>query len=133
MIESGGESRAESGDRLYRQLFNEMIAGVALHDIVLDGSGTPVDYRFLQVNPEFEKLTGLKAEEIVGRRALEVIPDLEHEWIERYGRVALTGIPDQFESYSAGLRRHFLVRAFRPAPGQFAALFVDVTERARAE
>ncbi len=133
MIELGGESRTEGGDRLYRQLFNEMIAGVALHDIVLDGSGTPVDYRFRQVNAEFERLTGLNAEAIVGRRVLEVIPDLEREWIERYGRVALTGIPDQFENYSAALGRHYLVRAFRPAPGQFAALFIDVTERTRAE
>jgi PAS domain S-box-containing protein len=133
MIESGGRSRTEGDDGLYRQLFNEMIAGVALHEIVLDGSGTPVDYRFLQVNAEFEKLTGLKAGKIVGRRVLEVIPDLEHEWIERYGRVALTGVPDEFESYSAALGRHYMVRAFRPAAGQFAALFIDVTERTRAE
>jgi len=133
MIESGGRSRTEGDDGLYRQLFNEMIPGVALHEIVLDGSGTPVDYRFLQVNAEFEKLTGLKAGKIVGRRVLEVIPDLEHEWIERYGRVALTGVPDEFESYSAALGRHYMVRAFRPAAGQFAALFIDVTERTRAE
>ena len=133
MTDSGGAIRAGGGDRLYRQLFTEMIAGVAVHEIIVDESGKPVDYRFLEVNPEFEKLTGLLASDIVGRRAREVIPDIEPDWIERYGRVALTGIPEQFESYSAGLGRQFLVRAFRPAPGQFAALFFDVTERTKAE
>lgn len=133
MTDSAGAIRAGGGDRLYRQLFTEMIAGVAVHEIIVDESGKPVDYRFLEVNPEFEKLTGLRASDIVGRRAREVIPDVEPEWIERYGRVALSGIPEQFESYSAALGRHFLVRAFRPAPGQFAALFFDVTERTRAE
>jgi PAS domain S-box-containing protein len=140
MIDSGGETLAAGGDGFDRQLFTEMIAGfalviagVAVHEIILDDAGRPVDYRFLQVNPEFEKLTGLHAGDILGKRVLEVIPDLEPEWIERYGRVALTGVPDQFESYSAGLGRHFLVRSFRPAPGQLAALFIDVTERTRAE
>ena len=134
MTDSQGAIRARGGgDRLYRQLFTEMIAGVAVHEIIVDESGKPTDYRFLEVNPEFEKLTGLRASDMVGRQAREVIPDVEPEWIERYGRVALTGIPEQFESYSAGLGRHFLVRAFRPAPGQFAALFFDITERTQAE
>ena len=133
MVDSRDETPAAGDDSLYRLLFREMIAGVALHEIVVDDAGTPIDYRFLEVNPEFEKLTGLHAGDILGKRVREVIPDLEPEWVERYGRVALTGVPDQFESYIAGLGRHFLVRAFCPAPGQFAALFIDVTERMRAE
>ena len=133
MTDPEGSTSAEDSDHLYRDLFTEMIAGVAVHEIILDESGKPIDYRFLEVNPEFEKLTGLHAPDIVGRRAREVIPDLEPEWLERYGRVALTGVPDQFVSYSGWLGRNFLVRAFRPAPGQFAALFLDVTERTRAE
>ena len=116
MTDPEGSTSAEDSDHLYRDLFTEMIAGVAVHEIILDESGKPIDYRFLEVNPEFEKLTGLHAPDIVGRRAREVIPDLEPEWLERYGRVALTGVPDQFVSYSGWLWRNFLVRAFRPAP-----------------
>ncbi len=121
------------GEERYRQLFNELLDGVALHEIVCDGSGRPIDYIFLDVNPAFERLTGLRAPDILGRRALEVIPDLEPEWIERYGRVALTGAPDHFENYNAAIGRHFEVRAYRPAAGQFAAVFRDVTDRLRAE
>jgi two-component system, cell cycle sensor histidine kinase and response regulator CckA len=117
----------------YQMLFREMLDGIAVHEVVCDAENQPVDYRFLAVNPAFERLTGLRGQEILGRTALEVVPDLEHHWIERYGRVALTGEPVSFESYSAGLGRHFQVTAFRPRPLQFVCIFVDVTERRRAE
>jgi PAS domain S-box-containing protein len=105
-----------------------MHSGVAIHEVVCDTDGKPVDYRFLEVNPAFEALTGLRAADIIGKRVLEVLPGLESEWIDRYGRVALTGVPDQFESFNADLGRYYHVRAYRPAPRQFAVIFDDVTE-----
>ncbi|MBW7863511.1 MAG: PAS domain S-box protein [Candidatus Hydrogenedentes bacterium] len=117
----------------YERLFQEMLDGFALHEIICDELGAPVDYRFLAVNPAFERMTGLKGEEIVGRTVLEVLPDTEPRWIEVYGGVALSGKPTFFENYSAPLQKHFEVAAYRHAPGQFACIFTDVTERVRAE
>ena len=116
-------------ERKYRMLFQEMMDGFALHEILCNGNGVPVDYRFLAVNPAFERLTGLKADTLTGKTVLEVMPNIESSWIETYGRVALTGEPTSFENYSQELDRHFQVRAFRPAPNQFACIFVDITER----
>ncbi len=120
-------------ERDYRTLFREMLNGFALHEIVCDETGLPVDYRFLNVNPAFERMTGLNAETIVGRTVLEVMPDTERNWIERYGKVALSGEPAFFTSYSANFGKHFEVVAFRPAAKQFACIFADVTDRKRAE
>jgi PAS domain S-box-containing protein len=117
----------------YTTLFREMLDGFALHEILTDAEGTPVDYRFLAVNPAFERMTGMKAGDVVGRNVSEILPGTEHHWIETYGRVALTGEPVQFESYHAELGKHFEVTAFRPAPGQFTCVFQDITERKRAE
>ena len=125
--------RLGESERRYRQLFTEMAAGHAVHEIILDGNGTPCDYRFLEVNPAFETLTGLRAEDVVGRRAGDVLPGLEPYWVERYGRVALTGEPFQFEDYNQDLGRHYSVVAYRPQPGQFAVVFGDITERMRLE
>jgi PAS domain S-box-containing protein len=117
----------------YRMLFQEMLDGFALHELICDQQGNPRDYRFLALNPAFERMTGLKAEAIVGRTVLEVMPGTEPHWIETYGRVALTGIPVYFQNYSADLGKHFQVSAFRPAPNQFVCVFIDITEQKKAE
>lgn len=111
----------------YRQLFSSMSEGCALHEIICDAAGTPVDYRFLAVNPAFEHLTGLKAEAVVGHRIREIMPATENQWIQVYGRVALTGERATFEQFAKELGKHFRVTAFRPAPGQFACIFDDIT------
>ncbi|MDP2218372.1 MAG: PAS domain S-box protein [Methanolobus sp.] len=117
----------------YQTLFREMLNGFALHEIICDDQGLPVDYRFLAVNPAFERMTGLKAEDIVGRTVVEVLPGIESYWIETYGCVALTGEPFFFENHSHGLDKHFEVTAFQPALNQFACIFSDVTDQKQAE
>jgi PAS domain S-box-containing protein len=120
-------------ERDYQTLFREMLDGFALHEILCDDAGLPVDYRFLAINPAFERMTGLTAEAVTGRTVLEVMPETERRWIEIYGRVALTGEPAFFESYAQALDKYFVVTAFRPAPNSFACIFVDITERRRVE
>lgn len=120
-------------ERTLRLLFNEMQSGFALHEIICDAAGTPVDYRFLMVNQAFEQLTGLKRTEIIGKTVREIMPGIEPAWIERYGQVALTGESTQFEMYSREIDRHFGVRSWRPEAGKFAVLFSDISSRCQAE
>ncbi len=122
----------QESEKQYRQLFDESISGFALHEIICDEQGQPCDYRFLAVNNAFEKMTGLQAKNIIGRRILEVLPNTETHWIARYGKVALTGAVEEFESYTKGLNKYFEVRAYSPEKGLFATLFSDITERKRA-
>lgn len=124
------QRRAEAD---YQLLFQEMPDGVALHEIICDENNQPIDYRFLAVNPAFERLTGLQATSLLGRTVLAVMPGIEHHWIETYGKVALTGDPVSFESLSVDLGKHFQVTAFSPAPRQFVSIFSDITDRKRAE
>jgi PAS domain S-box-containing protein len=130
---SGVSSVLQEGSVRYRQLFESMQEGFALHEIILDTAGRPADYRFLDVNPAFERLTGLLLQTIKGRTVLEFLPDLEPQWIERYGRVALEGRPDRFIDYNRSLGKWFEVFAFCPQMGQFACVFIDITERKQAE
>ncbi len=117
----------------YRSLFENMTEGFALHEIVCDDQGTACDYRFLEINPSFERLTGLKRETAVGRLASEVLPGLDPFWIDAYGKVALTGAPVLLENYTAAPDRFYRVYAYRPLPGQFAAIFLDITDSKRME
>lgn len=127
------EAALEKSERRYTALFSKMLNGFALHEIVCDRNRKPVDYRFLAVNQAFERQTGLRAEAIIGKTVLEVLPNTEPEWIERYGKVAQTGEPVHFESYSRELGKHFEVTAYSPGPNQFACVFADITERKKTE
>jgi PAS domain S-box-containing protein len=117
----------------YQTLFREMLDAFALHEILCDAENRPVNYRFLAVNPAFERMVGLTAETVVGKTVLELWPDIEAYWIETYGKVALTGEPVVFENLSAALGKVFAVRAFRPTKGQFACIFADITAHKQAE
>ncbi len=137
MMDVTAQVQAEQALRVreqhYRQLFEELPSGFALHQIICDEANNPVDYVFLQANPAFEKLTGLSAEQIQGRRAREVLPQLEPYWVEQYGRVALGGEPMHFENYNEDTGKHYEVHTFSPEPGQFAVIFSDITDRKRDE
>jgi len=112
----------------YRTLFHQMPEAAALHEIILNDKGIPCDYRFISVNPAFEEITGLKAEDIIGKTVLEVLPTVESFWIETYGNVALTGNQVQFENYNVSTGKHFSVSAYSPKKGEFVSIFYDITE-----
>ncbi|MHB8107811.1 MAG: PAS domain S-box protein, partial [Candidatus Cryosericum sp.] len=120
-------------ERRYRVLFENMTTGFALHEMVYDAQGRPIDYRFLAVNPAFERLTGMPAEYLIGRTVLEAMPGTEHSWIDTYAEVTRTGVPKLLSNYSAALGKWYEVQAFSPSAGRFATIFSDVTERKRAE
>lgn len=126
-------SAERKANRNYYLLFHEMVDAFALHEIICDDSGKPVNYRFLAVNSAFEEMIGVKAEEITGKTVLEVFPQTERYWIDTYGKVALTGEPIRFENYNISTNKFFTVNAYQPAPNQFACTFSDVTMRIRAE
>lgn len=120
-------------NRNYHQLFNEMVDAFALHEIICDKEGKPIDYTFLAVNGAFEQMTGLKASDIIGRTVREALPDTEQYWIDIYGKVALTGEAVRFENYSISADKYFEVSAYQPDSNQFACTFIDITKRVRAE
>ena len=127
------EQKYLASEEKWRLLFENMTTGFALHDVICDERGRPVDYRFVEINPAYERLTGLMAGNMIGRTVLEVLPGTERYWIETFGRVALTGEPIDYENYSRELGRWYQVRAFSPKIGQFAVIVSDLTDRKNAE
>lgn len=117
----------------YKMLFDEMLDGFALHEMVYDEAGQPIDYRFLSINRAFRKITGIQSLDIEGKTVLEVFPETEKYWIETYGNVAESGNPVWFEHFSGALGKTFEVKAFSPERGKFATLFSDVSKRLEAE
>ncbi len=113
-------------------LVDQMLDGYSLHEIVCDENGDVVDFRFVDVNPAFSRITGLQAEHVLGKSVYEVLPGIERYWLERFGQVAMTGQPARFTAYAAPLGKHLEVAAYRTQARMFAVTFRDVTNEIRA-
>ncbi len=126
------EDKLKESEERHSLLISQMTSGLALHEIILDDAGKPIDYRFLDVNKSFERLTGLLGKNIIGKTVLEVMPGTERYWIEEYGHVALTGKPLHYENYSRELGKYYEVSAYQPQYKQFAVIITDVTKQRAA-
>jgi PAS domain S-box-containing protein len=148
LTETTDKLRAEERQRLqeaaalresewrYQTLIEAMDQAFCAIEVLFDAGGRPEDYRFLEVNPAFERHTGLHG--ATGKRARELVPGLEPSWFETYGRVALTGEPTRIEDYVADLvggvwYDAYAFRIGRPEQRRVAVIFNDITARRRAE
>jgi PAS domain S-box-containing protein len=122
------ETQRGQSESRYRTLFESIDEGFCVFEVMFDASATAIDYRFVEANPAFEQQTGLS--NVIGRRILELVPDLETHWLEIYGRIATTGKPERFDAPAKGLGRWYDAYAFRigdPDERRVAVIFNDVT------
>jgi len=123
----------QKSEQLYRSLFENMLNGFAYCMMIFE-QGQPHDFIYLSVNAAFEKQTGLT--NVTGKKVSEVIPgvqDSDPHIFEIYGRVALTGVPEHFETYLSALKIWLSISVFCPRQGYFVAVFDNITERKLAE
>mgnify|MGYP002338701207 CR=1 FL=1 len=124
----------QESERRHRLLFENAANGVALQEIVLNEQEEPIDYVFSEINPAFEVQTGLSKDQVLGQRATEVIPGLQHPpFIQAYAQLVQNGGPISFEQYSEQLQRHFSINAYKVDERRIATIFQDITERKNRE
>jgi PAS domain S-box-containing protein len=127
------EAALRQSEARYQTLFNSMEEGFGLAKIIVDEDGTPIDLQYLDVNPAFERLTGLSAHDVLTKTVRHIFPQMAQIWIDTYGGVALTGQPIRFQRYANALDLWVEVFAYQTAPGEFAHIFIDITENKRIE
>ncbi|RKO67985.1 HD domain-containing phosphohydrolase [Desulfofundulus salinus] len=118
-------------EKIYKEILMESPFGYTCHKVLYGRQGEPEDYIFLEVNPAFEEMTGLKREAILGKRVTEVLPVIMaggFDWAAFYGKVALTGERHEFSHYAEPLQRWYKITAFSPQKGYFVTLFQEITE-----
>ena len=122
-----------AGEERFKTVLDTIQAAFAIVQVKFDADDKPVDYRFVEANPAFERQAGV---DLRGKWVTEFAPDLEQFWFDTYGHVAKTGEPASFESYAKTFKRWFDVLAVRigdPAERQIAIVFTDITGRRDAE
>ena len=127
------EEALRADEERLRKLYSAMNDGLALHEVVYDRAGRATDYRLLDVNPAFERITGISRERAAGALASALYGTGVPPYLDIYARVAETGEPETFEVDFEPMRKSLRISVFSPAKGQFATVFADISERKRAE
>lgn len=119
----------KQSEKKFHSLFSHMSEGSALHELVYDSEGVPVDYVIIDTNPAYGKQLGFERESVVGKTSREAYHVDKPPYLDLYKEVALTGEPGTFEAYFPPLKKYFSVSVYSPGKGSFATIFEDITDR----
>jgi PAS domain S-box-containing protein len=120
----------KNNSSFYQQLIQKASFGYAYHELIFDAEGKACNYRFLEVNEAFEKLTELFGDNIIGKTVQDVFPDINKSafnWIDTYATVAKSGKSIEIEQYFEPLNRWFKVEVFSAETNFFTTIFTDIT------
>ncbi|MDP4284643.1 MAG: PAS domain S-box protein [Bacteroidota bacterium] len=122
------ENALSKSNEQYSQLFDQMLNGLMVCEVIYDDNGQPIDHFFVHGNPACEKLTGLSVKEQKGRTSKDFAIGWPPDVVQTLYKVAMTGEPIQYERFNETLGRTYETRVFSPRKGQFAHIFTDITE-----
>jgi len=127
------ELALHQSEEKYRALFDSMDEAFAAVEVLKDGDGAWVDFRFTDANPAFLKHTSMNYP--VGKTATELLGSPSVRWARLYGQALDSGKPMRIEEIEPKLGRTFDVNIFSldRERSRVAVLFTDITERKRSE
>jgi PAS domain S-box-containing protein len=120
----------------YHSLFSNATFALQHCRVITDEAGRPIDYEMFHINETFTRITGIREEDVYGKRATEIFPGLKKltfDYIGNFGKIALEGGELNTEVYLDFLDKWLSVYAYSPIKGEFTTIFTDITERKKAE
>ena len=126
------EAALQESEARYRAIFENMAAACCVDEVIFE-NGQAVDYRILDINPAFERITGIPRSRAAGALASAVYGTGQAPFLDIYSRVAATGEPATFEAHFAPINKDLYITVGSPGLGRFSTVFSDITERKHAE
>ena len=121
--------RLTISEEQFHALFDAMAEGAALHRLLFDQEGTPVNYQIEEINQSYQTILGISRETALGSLATELYQSSPPPYLQEYATVVATGSSCSFESYFPPMERHFSISACRIGPERFATIFTDITAK----
>jgi len=111
----------------FDNLLSNILEGVAIHQMVFDDSGNPIDYIVLKVNKGFEMILGYTKDYAEGKLASELYGDVLS--LDIYSDVVLNKNSKYFEFYHNNINKYFGVSLAYWDDIEFIAIFTNITDR----
>ena len=126
------EKELSDSENRFHSLFDNMVEGVALHELVFEGD-VPVNYRIIDVNQQFIESIGVEREQVVGKLSTEAYGTLTPPYFDEYVKVSNSKTPLYFETWFEGMNKQFAISVAPWQENGFATIFFDITDRKKAE
>lgn len=127
------EERLSASEAYWRGLFQRFSEGFIVGELVRDGTGRVVDWRYVDVNAAWGELVGVDPSAAVGRTIREMFPGIEPSSVTEFSQVVETGEGVTVTRQVGTSGRWYEGRAFRLGPERFAVIFLELTERMEAD
>ncbi len=121
---------------LYKALITNFPLGYSYNKIIFDEDGQAIDFEYLEVNSAFEKITGLKAKQVINKKFSDIFPNLPPNiegLIKQVGKDIIEKGVAEFESYFEPFNKYFLINAFSLEKSYFAFVFSDISKRKKTD
>jgi PAS domain S-box-containing protein len=114
---------------MFRSLYENMAEGVGIHEMIYNEAGVPINYRILEVNSSFEKITGIPSENAIGHTATDLYKTTDAPYLEEYNVACTKSSPVSFETHFPEMDKHFSISAVPIRPSIFATIFMEITDQ----
>ena len=133
LLKNQAELDLQESEQKFQAMFQNMNEGAVLHQLIFDENHNPIDYKLMSINPAFERHTGIGALNATGSIGSELYGLIPPPYFDVYSHVAITGIPNSFETFFPPLHKHFQISVFSPRKDWFTTIFTDITEAKLSE
>lgn len=119
---------------IYKDALFKSSMAFAYHEALFDDNGKMIDYIFVDVNPAFEASTGMKREEIIGKRYVKDVAVNKIEatrWVDIYEQLFIHKTEKSMDEYSKELMSHFYIEAYPIESKHFVTIFKRTSNNTR--
>ena len=120
--------KIHSNVEYYQSLLKNTEILVAEHEFVYDDQGVGVDYKYLYANKAFCDIHKVILDDLIGKTVLEVFPEKEKYWIDKYYEVVRTGVPLKMTRYIKQFNNYYSVYAYKSRDNCFIINLTDITD-----
>jgi PAS domain S-box-containing protein len=117
----------------YHDLFDGMLSGVILIEIITDHSGKLEDFLIKDINPASERLLNFHRSDIIRKKVRDIFTPDEDAWLHRYAQTVFRENKMHIEDYIACVDKYFEIIAYSTNQKFIAIIFQDISDRIKAE
>lgn len=122
------EKKLSESEKRYKAIFENSSAAMCLDEILYDESGNPQDYVILDVNKAFEKITGLRKKDVVGKTSMEVY-GTKNPYFDKFVDVVKNRTIFHDEIYFEPFNKYINISVSSFSEKHFSMVFTDVSDR----